>query len=518
MKTVTAKQRLTQDHWIILVLGTTLLFGAIARFLPVFQAGFPLNDGGMFLSMIRDLRASHYWLPAVTSYNGLNIPYAYPPFGFYLARVLSDLFKVSEIALIRWLPPTVNTLSILAFNALAYLLLKSRSRAAVASIFYALTPGASAWFIMGGGLTRSFGSLFMLLSLSWVYRLIRDGGKLELGLSLLFCLLTVLSHPEVGIHTAAGCILLWFFYGRTPRATLHGFVVAAATMLLVSPWWLTVISYHGLDPFLSALQTGSYGSSLMQNLYDSFFVGEGFVPVIAVLRSAGAIWAISKRNFFLVLWAVLPHILEPRSAPSVAFYPFCMLMALAITDALPAFLRYFRGKDAFEIGVEFHQRRWVNVGLLLIFVYLFIEGSIYGFRLVNNSLSSTDREVMSWVRENTPSDSRFFSITGKQSPEIDPFVEWFPALAERRNQTTLQGHEWLLGERFFKRYTALANVQGCDSVECVEGWAIQNGLGYDYLLVQNPDPGMALIDSLSSGTKYELVYSTSGALIYRLNK
>src|SRR3989304_4930469 len=186
MKNKKEIKNLKRNEWIILFLGTTLFFGVIARFLPVFQAGFPLNDGGMFLSMIRDLRASHYWLPAVTSYNGLNIPYAYPPFGFYLARVLSDLFKVSEIALIRWLPPTVNTLSILAFNALAYLLLESRSRAAVASIFYALTPGASAWFIMGGGLTRSFGSLFMLLSLSWVYRLIRDGGKLELGLSILF--------------------------------------------------------------------------------------------------------------------------------------------------------------------------------------------------------------------------------------------------------------------------------------------------------------------------------------------
>ncbi|MDO8753804.1 MAG: hypothetical protein Q7J80_07910, partial [Anaerolineales bacterium] len=208
MKNKKEIKNLTRNEWIILFLGTTLFFGVIARFLPGFQAGFPLNDGGMFLSMIRDLRASHYVLPAITSYNNLEIPYAYPPFGFYFARLLSDIFYLSEITLLRWLPPIVNTLSILAFYALASLLLESRRRGAVAAIFYALTPGASAWFIMGGGLTRSFGSLFMLLSLGWVYRLFRDGGKLELTLSILFCSLTVLSHPEVGIHTAASSILM----------------------------------------------------------------------------------------------------------------------------------------------------------------------------------------------------------------------------------------------------------------------------------------------------------------------
>lgn len=246
------QKTLTPKEWRMLFLGVTLLFGIITRFFPWLQAGFPLNDGGMFLSMIRDLRGSHYSLPALISYNNLTIPYAYSPFGFYFARLISDLFNFSEITLLRWLPPIINTLSILAFYMLVSLLLGSRRRAVVASIFYALTPGASAWFIMGGGLTRSFGSLFMLISLYWVFRLFRDGGNRELALSIVFCSLTVLSHPEVGIHTAASCILLWLIYGHSLRTALHSVIVLFACLLLSAPWWAGVFSYHGLAPFLSS--------------------------------------------------------------------------------------------------------------------------------------------------------------------------------------------------------------------------------------------------------------------------
>jgi hypothetical protein len=162
-------------HWIVFLLAVSILLGGIVRFLPGIQAGFPLNDGGMFLSMVRDLRESGYALPIFTSYNHLQIPYAYPPFGFYVARILSDVFRISELDLLRWIPPFINVLSIFAFYRLASELLGSKLRGALASTFYALTPGAFGWFIMGGGLTRSFGSLFLLLTALFTLRLFRRG-------------------------------------------------------------------------------------------------------------------------------------------------------------------------------------------------------------------------------------------------------------------------------------------------------------------------------------------------------
>ena len=116
------------------------------------QTSFPPNDGGMFLSMIQDLTHSKYILPEYTSYNLLQIPYAYPPFGFYTARIISDIFQVSELNILRFLPPFVNSISILVFYFLASEILKSKTLGAIVTCFYALKPGAFGWFVMGGGL------------------------------------------------------------------------------------------------------------------------------------------------------------------------------------------------------------------------------------------------------------------------------------------------------------------------------------------------------------------------------
>ena len=55
--------------WPALLLFTALLFGAIVRLWPALTNGFPLNDGGMFYTMIRDLKANHFILPRFASYN-----------------------------------------------------------------------------------------------------------------------------------------------------------------------------------------------------------------------------------------------------------------------------------------------------------------------------------------------------------------------------------------------------------------------------------------------------------------
>ena len=507
------KKKLSQNEWLVLILGTTFLFGSIARFFPGMQAGFPLNDGGMFYSMIRDLRSNGFVLPAITSYNHLNIPFAYPPFGFYFAAFLSSAFGFSEIEILRWLPPVVNTLSIFAFYALASNVLESRQRGAVAAIFYALTPGASAWFIMGGGLTRSFGSLFMLLSLWWVYRLFRTGGRTAWILSTVFCSLTVLSHPEVGIHTAAGCILLWLFYGRTWRSAIHALAVGLGTLSLSAPWWGSVLVQHGLAPFLSALNTGYHNQPFFLNIFWALTASQTAFPVLVVLRLVGILWGIWKRQYFLIAWFILPYLVDPRSAPSIAFYPFCMLIALAWADALPRLVDLLVKNINHQ---EIHERGWQNLSLLLLMVYLFIESGLYGFKLINTTLTSADCDALTWIRENTPPESYFLPVTGVQSPEIDPFVEWFPALTVRRGQTTIQGYEWLLGSEFYNRYGDFAEVQACKTADCIEEWSIRTGIEYQYLVVQMAGADKKLPASIDETGNYEVVYSANEILIYLL--
>ena len=334
----------------------------------------------MFYSMILDLHESNYSLPTTTSYNSLDIPYAYPPLGFYLMRALSDILHISELSLLRWIPPMISTLSILAFYLLATELLDSRLRGAIATSIYALTPGSFSWFIMGGGLTRALGSIFLILSVWSVYLLFKHEEKRFLFYAILSCTFAVVSHPEAGIHTAASCALLWLFFGRTRQKMFYAIIIIIGTLFFSSEWWLTVISNHGVTSFISALHSGFYGTSVFKAIFLNIFARQSFVPILIILRLAGIIWSIWKRYFFLLLWVVLPFVIEPRSAASVAFYPLSMLAAIGFTDAFPAlFHLFYTLKKTPNSKMETTKFRWSDIILFTLLFYFFVECYLYGF-------------------------------------------------------------------------------------------------------------------------------------------
>jgi hypothetical protein len=81
MKIKNSKLEAGRLNILILVFG--LLLGAYARFLPTIMVGFPVTDGGLFYEMTKAIQVSHYCLPIFVEYNGIPIPFAYPPLGFY---------------------------------------------------------------------------------------------------------------------------------------------------------------------------------------------------------------------------------------------------------------------------------------------------------------------------------------------------------------------------------------------------------------------------------------------------
>jgi hypothetical protein len=504
--------RLSKER-VVIILVAGLFLGLLVRIFPIAMTGFPLNDGGMFLSMIRDLKESHYLLPIVTSYNYQNFPYAYPPFGFYLAAILSDLFRIPDISILQWLPALVNFLCIPAFYWLAYEMLGDRARAALAAGFFAITPGSYGWLIMGGGLTRSLGALFYLLALVFVYQMFQSGTRRAIILSILFCALVVVSHPEVGLHTVAACALLWLFFGRSWAKSLKAMILVVGVIALTSPWWMTIFSRFGFAPIQSALQTGMYRTSQLAELWESIMAREGFIPVLTILRVAGIIYAVWTRRFFLISWMILPYVAEPRSAPALAIYPLSILIALGFADAWRAGVDILNRKTILRSELGFVENRFVFSTLLLILIYLFIQSSLDNFRLMGSSLNVAEREAMAWVQQNTPPDSHFILLTGVVNPEIDAFQEWFPVLAERRSQTTIQGFEWTLGSDFFHHYGYLADLQACSEERCINDWSARVMLDYDYLVAQKRGRNTELVENIKNSTDLNVIYETEAVLI-----
>ena len=100
-------------------LGLALLLAFAIRAWHVLSQDFPLNDGGLFYAMARDIQAVGYRLPAFTSYNGDGIPFGYSPLGFYLAALLDQATTLTLTDALRWIPLVASCLVVVVFAALA---------------------------------------------------------------------------------------------------------------------------------------------------------------------------------------------------------------------------------------------------------------------------------------------------------------------------------------------------------------------------------------------------------------
>src|SRR5512134_673943 len=391
--------------WADLIFVLAMLLGTFMRFSPTLLAGFPVNDGGMFTVMVEDLKSSGYLLPAFTTYNHLNIPYAYPPLGFYLGRIAADLFSWTAVEALRWLPAFFASLSIPAFYWLALRLLKNKYYAAVSTVFFALMPRALSWFVMGGGLTRSPGQFFMLLTLATVIRLYQENRRKDIFLAGILGGLAVLSHPEAAVHTFVSAIFLWLMLSRKKAAFLNSIAVGVIVLVVTAPWWATVISQHGLGPLVSGAQTGQKTLAIFHLLF-FVFTEEPYATVIAVLGLIGIADRLLRRDYLLPLWMVLPFFVEGRSAAGPAAIPLAMLAASGLIDVVIPGVQAAMGARKDEEPSEKISGTERNIFIYLA-AYLLFSTYQFGFQLSSATLYPGDREAMRWVRENTPEDARF---------------------------------------------------------------------------------------------------------------
>jgi hypothetical protein len=503
-----------------LILLLALLLGGLVRLLPVIMAGFPVNDGGMFLVMTEELKANHYLLPAFTGYNQAGIPFAYPPLGFYLTAWLSGILHVSTLEVVRWSPPILSTLSLLPFFMLARETLDSRVQAGLATLLYALAPVSFGWGIMGGGITRAYGLVFLYLTIAFANRLYAlPGLKLALAVAASGAL-AVLSHPETGLQAASACILLLLFRARSRKSLVWAAGVACGVLVFTLPWWGTILATHGLAPFQSAMGTSNDGTNPLVQLVTLQIDGNSnFYNLTIGLGLIGLVVCLVSRAYLLPLWFLLPFVVDPRSAAGISLIPLAMLAAIGFDRVLaPAFLA-LKERQGYWVNDQFTLRI-----LFAIALYLFFGSAIFGLQLAGASLAESDRETMAWIASNIEPGADFLLLTGEEYSMKDPFQEWFPALTSQHSHTTLQGTEWTLGRNFFPFYGELVSLQHCTNVSCLESWGQRTGIDHNYLVIrQLPEDSQSALrgsltllkDSVLQDSKYSLIHGSQNAMIFK---
>ena len=529
------KKPITRGEWATLILILAILLGAYVRFNPTLLAGYAINDGGMFAVMVDDLKTTRYLLPIFTTYNHLNIPFAYPPLGFYLGRIASDLFGLSAPQALRWVPAFFASLSVPAFYWLALRLLKNKYYAAVSTLFFALMPRALSWFVMGGGLTRSPGQFFMLLTLATVIRLYEENRRADIFRAGLLGGLAVMSHPEAAVHTFVSAIFLWIMLSRSRAALINSLFVGALVLLVSAPWWATVIHYHGVEPLLNAAQTGKNLLAVFHLLF-FVFTEEPYATVIAILGLIGIGQRLIRRDYLLPLWMAIPFFVEGRSAAGPASIPLAMLAAIGLVDVVFAAMSALSGgRVATEVeaaaGRDAEQSDHVtpverNVFIYLL-LYLIFSTSQFGLQLSNATLYPPDQAAMSWVRDNTPEASRFLVLTGTSSVSCDSVLEWFPALTGRQSIYTVQGTEWTKGANFNDYVRSTYAVQECLSsgdASCLDEAVSRSAYDFMYvskiLRVDNCIPLDVqktfpyFLEHMRVDEDFEAIYETEGVIIF----
>jgi hypothetical protein len=120
-------------------------------------------------------------------------------------------------------------------------------------------------------------------------------------------------------------------------------------------------------------------------------------------------------------------------------------------------------------------------------------------------------------------------LTGEPEAMCESSAEWFPALAERTSLSTLQGREWLLGNKFGEFIGHRADIQSCvdGGLECLKREASYFGMDYDYIYVSIKTPSnnckavdtsryttRSIILALNGSSEYKIAYETKDAVIF----
>jgi hypothetical protein len=495
--------------WIALALA----FAAIVRLRPFVTSDWPLNDGGMFVTAVSEILRNRYALPTTLEYNGLAIPFAYPPLAFYVAALVSDLGRVPLTDVFRALPLFFSWLSVVAFHRVARRLLRDQRAVIAATFAFGVVPSGWVWMVMGGGLTRALGLTFLLFALGTIFDVFARPtwrGVLTAGALSAAALLTHLEFAWALAFSAGS-----FWVTAPTRRRLRSLVaIGAVAIALASPWLAIVIARHGVAPFVAAAQTGQLTNPLEQ-LLAFRQSGEPNFPLFAALALLGAIIALVQRSPGVLAWTVAIALLDPRSWGTLSAVPLAILAARGAIEGVGPFLA---------------SRTRVAVVLGMIAIGYLVHGALISQTTLLASLSPDERAAMAWVAVHTPNEARV-AVLSERGWADDREAEWFPVLADRVSVATAQGVEWLPGRAFWQRLRSIEALEECGTSdgECLETWSSDHAVAYDYVFlpkypaVIRPDGTeswccMGLRTALRVDPRFTLVYDGPGATIYERSK
>ncbi|MBN1168949.1 glycosyltransferase family 39 protein [Candidatus Woesebacteria bacterium] len=502
--------------------------GSIIRIFFTLRANFPLNDGGMFYKMTQELMDNSFRLPMFTSYNHSNIPFAYPPLGFYAAGITSRVFNISLINVFRFLPLIITILTIPAFYIYAKELFPKKL-AIISAFIFSVIPRSFMWLIMGGGITRSFGLLFSLLTLYFAKKYFREHSKKYLFYTVIFAALTTSSHLEWFFFTCYSLLFINIHIAKGTKLLKKIIPIIIGTFLLTLPWWLTVLNRFGVGPYMNFLKAGSVYKDIKTypHLLTLSFTDEPFLTIFGTLGLLGLMLSTVINGFILIVWFLTPLLIAPRSSPNLIVIPLTFSAAFAIYQL--SLITKTKELKRQQRSKKTQKLRLLVFKTITAYLAIYtITSTIFLSELSNNSyfdsITNDEVEAMNWVKANTDPSSKFLLITDNLKWGMDTVSEWFPAISNRESITTPQGQEWISNNEFYYKVSLNNNLKLCytKGIGCIEK-IMYEYTKFDYVFIYRCNDRIQLNDianlirnELSRSEKHELVFENKDTQIFKI--
>jgi 4-amino-4-deoxy-L-arabinose transferase-like glycosyltransferase len=402
------------------LLGLALTVGLVLRLAPILLAAFPLQDGGLFVTMARDIRHAGFGLPDFSTYNAGDVPFAYPPLGLYVLALIPG----DPISTERWLPLVWSMLAIPAAFLLARELTDER-RGGLAALIFAAMPAT--WAIEGAGVTRALALALLLFALWRVAVVLRIPTMRNAAMAGILAGAAVLTHPAIGPTGVASAALLFAFSPSMRRfVALVGAGLVGA--VVVVPWLVMVIVRYGAAVVLAAGSAHHTDETLGRLLIlgPSWIGALDFVLAFALL---GLVIVVRRRDWLLPAWLLL-LIIVPGGGGRYAAIVWAMLAATGVVLIAESMASAGALRLAAGIGIA----------------WLFVAALLAGYQRFE-ALPEAARRAIVEAGSQVPPGARFAVQTDDPGLE-QSLLDWFPTLSGRVSLGSFLGLEWTSPERW----------------------------------------------------------------------
>lgn len=455
---------------------------------PRLHNPFLVSYAGLYMQISETIVQNKFSLPYSIAYYGPGgMPFTYPPLGFYLCAIVVKILDISVITYARYFPVAFYTGSLITLYFLVRTITKNRAKGIITAFLYGISNIGYLYHAEESGMVRGLALFFVFAGLIGFYYVLNEKPKNRyIILAILGLACTALTSFTYLVFFLVSILVLIFFssakFMRRIKITL---IICAIAAFLTTPWFITIISRHGLKTIISA--GGTHGGlftflrftsfdSFFSNLLNIFYEWKGIDASMISLALIGVCYLLIQRKRLFPVWLIAIFFFVGENGR----FLFVIGTAIAAELIVDIFDQTLRRLPSIPIALS-NKVLWLFSITIILFYF-------WGnFFIKMKDIRSLDydslMELAGWFRDNTGENESYLLI----SPYGDfGYNENLPYFINRNPTVLPWGSEWTNSfEDQLRMSQLIGDCYVKDSFDCVLSLMEKKNLAPDYLITYN---------------------------------